>query len=144
MRIGFDLDGVLLTQSEIEIVLTRENDQFAEYYYKTREPQLDPYMFTSDLDDVVIITCRAEKWREITARQCARFFPAIPFYHLSVPTWTDSTKWTDWFKSVASKKAAKIKDLELDVYFEDMPETVLELRKLCKETKIIQYGGRLT
>ena len=144
MRIGFDLDGVLLTQSSVEIVLCKGNEAAEKLYYETREPLLNPYLFATDLDDLAIVTARAEKWLEITARHCAKFFPAIPFYHVPVPQWLDSTKWLEWFKEVAHRKAMKIRDLELDVYFEDIPETVLELRKILKDTRIIQYGGRLT
>jgi len=42
----------------------------------------------------------------------------------------------------AERKAKALNDNNIDVFFEDAPDVVAHLRRLCKSTKIVQYGGR--
>ena len=143
MKIGFDLDGVLLTQNSVDIVLTRENDRAKRLYYETLQPQLTPCMFAHDADELFIITAREQFLQQLTKKQCDKFFPNITLVQIAVPQWENAGKWYEWFVSVAKAKAEVINQLGLDIYFEDMPITVEKLRELCKKCKIIQYGGRI-
>ena len=143
MKFGFDLDGVLLTQNNLHIALVKGNKTLERLYYETLVPQLNPYLFMSIYDTAVIVTARSEEYFDITRKQCTKFFPAIPFYMVSTPQWTDTSQFSSWMKEVARRKAAKLKDLEVDIYFEDLPETVLLLRDICPDIAIVQYGGRI-
>jgi hypothetical protein len=52
----------------------------------------------------------------------------------------DSNK--EWSLIQAERKAKALNDNNIDVFFEDAPDVVKHLRRLCKSTKIVQYGGR--
>lgn len=123
--------------------MTKGNPKVETIYYETRTPLLNPYMFASEDDEIVFITGRKKELAKITKRWCKKFFPNIKLILAPSPQWGDESEWQAWFELVAKHKAKVINKLELDVYFEDMPETVKALRKLCPNTKIIQYGGRI-
>ena len=143
MKIGFDLDGVLATQSTTEIVLMKHNIIADKVYYKTRQPNMFPTLFLHKNDLAVIITARRVDLKEITEEWCKRHFPQFKLYYVNCPTWIKAENIDEWFREVAKRKAELIKELELDVYFEDIPKVVLRLRKLCLKCKVIQYGGRI-
>jgi len=84
MKFGFDLDGVLLTQSTTEIVLMKNNELAEEVYYETRQPNLNPFLFMSENDKAVIITARRSSLAKVTKKMCKRFFPTLKFIMLSV------------------------------------------------------------
>ena len=48
----------------------------------------------------------------------------------------------EWGLIQAERKAKALNDNNIDVFFEDAPDVVKHLRRLCKNTKIVQYGGR--
>ncbi len=143
MKIGFDIDGVLANQDTAEIILIKENSTAEMYYYATREPMLRTSMFLAETDKCYIITCRKEEFKEITEKWCSKHYPGASLVYISVPQWKSTEEIQSWFKEVAVKKAETINELKLDVYFEDMVETVFWLRELCPNCKIIQYGGRV-
>jgi len=143
MKIGFDLDGVLVQQSTVEIILMKDNAFAEKLYYETRKPLLNPYLFLNEEDEGVIITSRKESLRKVTERHCRKHHPNLRLFHVTCPQWKSHKDVEEWFKEIARRKSEVINKLQLDIYFEDMPETVEELRKLCPNTKIIQYGGRL-
>ncbi len=145
MRIGFDIDGVIAKQNTVNICLTKELPKIETIYYETREPMLNPYMFAADEDEIIFITGRKSELADITKRWCKKFFPSIKLVLAPSPQWKNASEkeFQLWFKLVAKHKAKIINKLKLDVYFEDMPETVKALRELCPNTKIIQYGGRI-
>jgi len=143
LKIGFDLDGVLATQSEIEIVLSKSNPKLEMMYYRTRKPNIDIKLFGANQDTFVIITCRKQELKVVTLEWCAKFFPNIPLYVVSVPQWKSDDQWQEFYRQIAEAKAPLINELKLDVYFEDIPFVVQELRRLCPHCRIIQYGGRI-
>ena len=106
-------------------------------------PQCHPEFYASEEDEIVIITGRKEELKNVTEKWCKKWYPQYKLYILPTVTWKTEAEWSDWFRRVAENKAKMINELKLDVYFEDMPETVKALRKLCPNTKIIQFGGRL-
>lgn len=145
MKIGFDLDGVLATQSIVELILIRDNDFATDQYCGTLIPQLNPAMFLGKGDTAVIITARKAELDSITKDWCKLHYPQYKLYHIKVPQWltTHEADIAEWHSLVAKAKAKLINKLDLDIYFEDMPETVEQLRQLCPNCKIIQYGGRV-
>ena len=143
MKIGFDIDGVIVPLSEIEIRLTHEFPNLERIYYDTRKIQLIPQDFISNDDEAFMITGRRAALIPQTEAWHKKYFPNITLIVLSVEPYTRDEDIQDWMKRSAVAKAAKINELGLDVYFEDMPTTVRALRELCPNTKIIQYGGRI-
>ena len=146
MRIGFDLDGVLATQDVTVIILIRDKGEFAEDQYAgTLRPQLYPSMFLGKNDTAVIITARMARLNLVTKEWCKLHFPSYKLFHVKVPQWltTHPSDIKKWQNEVSRRKARLINKLQVEVYFEDMPDTVEQLRKLCPNCKIIQYGGRV-
>jgi len=145
MKIGFDLDGVLASQSIPELIFVAGNPFAEDQYYGTLVPQLNPAMFLGKDDWGYIITARKERLSSLTKEWCRLHFPSYKLYHVKVPQWksTETKDIEKWQYEVAKRKAKLINELDLDVYFEDMPETVETLRQLCPKCKIIQYGGRV-
>ena len=144
MKIGFDLDGVLIEDSDSILWAMMNKDlQLIELFIKCLKPSIHPSMFLHDNDIAFIITARQPELKILTVRWCIKHYPSIHVAFAATPPWTDYSDWKRWFKEVARQKAKIINNLNLDVYFEDMTNTVDELRELCPNTKIIQYGGRL-
>jgi len=147
VRIGFDLDGVIRPAN---LALLRAIDKTCvetHWYYESLQPQLHPAFFLAeDKDECYIISIQRATSDEanLTKRWCKKFFPQ---YRLIILEDEHTDK--DWknpsevYRRWNEKKAESINALNLDVYFEDNPGVVVELRKKCPNTKIIQYGGRL-
>jgi len=53
----------------------------------------------------------------------------------------DEKELKEWLEGQAKAKAETL-DREVDVYFEDSPSVVTNLRKYCKKCMVIHYGGR--
>jgi len=151
MKIGFDLDGVLC---DLDISILRCIDFISdpdmrrsaeEYYYKCRKPLLNPYYFLSEEDEGYIITARPLYLEEITRKWVKQFYPTFPLIILGhTPPFgiTDEKEIRKWLKrEQLMKKVEKIKELNLEIYIDDTPSLVVELRKLCPNTKIIKFGG---
>lgn len=143
MKIGFDLDGVIVSCDSYIWGLAQGNEPVLKLALEEAKPVLNPRLFTSEKDEIYFITARSPAFDEITKRWCKHFFPDVTLVSVVVPPWKDSNGWDKWYTIVARMKANIINDLKIDVYFEDMPVTVKHLRKLCPNTKIIQYGGRI-
>ena len=149
MKIGFDLDGVLCN---VDVGLLRVIDNMKdevkksaeEWYYRERKPLLNPILFLSAEDKFYIITSRPKRLEYITRPWVNRYYPNAIFINTDHETLTkkdnDREAIKDWLKKMAEKKAELVS--KLDVYFEDSSDTVYWLRKMCPDTKIIQYGGR--
>ena|SRR3990170_4612161 len=143
MKIGFDIDGVIADQNLMDLCAINNMDKQRKLYYQIRMPQLNPYLFATMDDEIHFITARTKDLTEITLNWCKKFFPGITVHITEIESWKSLLEWDKWIKEVARRKASIINRLDLDVYFEDIPNVVYKLRKLCLHTKIIQYGGRL-
>jgi hypothetical protein len=143
MKIGFDIDGVIATQEPGIFIPIRDSPVAQEVYYSSRQPELLPSMFCHKDDKAYIITARKKELKQITKDWCKLHFPGLTVIQLNTPEWNKTSEIKVWMKGIAEVKAEKINELQLDVYFEDMPETVIWLRNLCPNCKIIQYGGRV-
>lgn len=152
MRIGFDLDGVV---QEIDLGLIRvmdhnkseeERRDICNFYYISRRQQLNPLDFCHENDELFFITGRPKDQLELTTRWKNKYYPMAKLVLLNKDNkdaYCIGLSIEEWLKKQAMIKARAIIENKIDVYFEDTPGIVLELRKICPHTKIIQYGGRI-
>lgn len=150
MRIAFDIDGVIV---DIDLGLIRAIDFFPEgsearkqasrFYYLMRRRQLNPIDYLSEDDELFFITGRNEAYRDLTEKWASKYFPQATLVILGhEEPKAGEPVLKKWYVRQAERKAKALKKYKIDVYFEDTPPVVRELRKMCPETKIIQYGGR--
>lgn len=146
--ISFDLDGVVIDQDLFSlraINLTEDKakrDELFSYYLIGRHMKLNPLDFVGLDDKLFLVTGRDESCREITQDWVRHYFPSAHLIMCNLETLTPTTDTVDWTKRQAELKAAVLRDIRANVYFEDNPEVVKHLRKLCPKITIIQYGGR--
>jgi hypothetical protein len=158
MKIAFDLDGVVLQQEmySLKAIDSCENEQerseLMRYYYARRSIQLNPVDFLADDDKLFFITGRSILVEDITKKWAKKYFPMatvittrtiLPSSNndLMTKNYVNDGK-KEWGLIQAERKAKALNDNNIDVFFEDAPDVVKHLRQLCKNTKIIQYGGR--
>ena len=158
MNIAFDLDGVVLQQEmySLKAIDSTENEQeraeLMRYYYARRSIQLNPVDFLADDDKLFFITGRSILVEDLTKKWAKKYFPMatvittrtiLPSSNndLMTKNYVNNGK-KEWGLIQAERKAKALNDNNIDVFFEDAPEVVKNLRQLCKNTKIIQYGGR--
>jgi len=153
MIIGIDIDGVI---ASIDLPILRLIDTLGdketirnieEFYYANRKLELDPQLISSFIGDkVILITGRPEWLKDITVDWLSRNkirYDKLIFCNHFAPFGQFSKKELDkWFKELAVKKSDVLKEENVEVYFEDTPDTVRWLRELCPNIKIIQYGNR--
>jgi len=146
LRVGFDIDGVLAKQ-DLEELLKASNsiprEQKIIEYFASCKPLLNPLHFCNPIyDKIFVITSREQLAIPATREWCAQHLPQYAkLIFACVEKWQIQSEIQDWFKRVAQEKAFIINGLNIEVYFEDIPEVVLLLRELCPSTKIIHYGG---
>jgi len=154
MRIGFDLDGVL---AKTDIPLFRVADMSLDkekrrdvynWKFKLSETLLNPIdLILFEEDEYYIITSRDSVSREITERWVKMYCPhckELIMLDSGLPDKNASVEEVmAWVERMADDKAKVINERKIEVYFEDSPTIVRKLRKLCPNTKIIQYGGRI-
>ena len=144
MLIGFDLDGVL---ADINVPLLHSladspnRKEYETWYYVCVKPLLDPRLIMLPEDTGVIITSRATWMMDITEKWCRKYYPQFPL-HIIDNEWLDPTMNTkDWSINAAKKKYEKMVVLGVELYIDDNPVVVRELRKLGMPA--LQYGGRI-
>jgi hypothetical protein len=151
MNIGFDLDGVIVSQDiAILRLLDRLNlnrkvrDEIAYFYYTSRTLQLNPLDFIAENDTLYIITGRSKKYESITRWFVTKYFPTCKLIILNhiEPTNIEKNKLHSWFETQAKLKAHIINKYNINVYFEDSPEVVKYLRVMCPNCNIIQVSWR--
>ncbi len=158
MRIAFDLDGVVLQQDMYSLKAIdackneRKRSELMRYYYARRSIQLNPIDFLADDDELFFITGRSVLVEELTKKWAKKYFPMATVIitrtilpskdnELMTKNYVNDGK-KEWSLIQAERKAKALNDNNIDVFFEDAPDVVKNLRQLCKNTKIIQYGGR--
>lgn len=148
MRIGFDLDGVV---AEIDLASLRvidfiedrgKREELFRFYYACRKVDLNPMDFLTDGDEAFFITGRPIMYGDVTERWVSGYFGRVPLIMTNAENPIAFESIDKWFVKQANKKAVVLKRLGIDVYFEDTPEIVVELRRLCSGITVIQYGGR--
>jgi len=148
MRIGFDLDGVLGDVSVVDWLLNdRVQDEKGRkiilQFLHDPKLKIHPSDLLHDTDEYIIITGRGEKYREITEKWLKKYGITGRLFMTDVGTAKDYSSLDAYFEALAVTKARYIKSECIEVYFEDSPDTVIRLRKLCPQCKIVQVGGRL-
>lgn len=150
MRVGFDLDGVIVEYSIAKWLLVdgikdKERRELI-YFFLTSNCKLKshPSEFLHKDDEYVIITGRAKRWRKTTKEWLKRHgINTSTLFMCNVGLPRDYSSIGVFFDAMAGAKARYIKSECLDIYFEDSPVLVEKLRKLCPKVRIIQIGGRL-
>jgi len=150
MKIGFDLDGVLC---EINVAFLRMIDNFPLskekireiselWYYREVKPLLNPIMIMAPNDKGYIITSRMSYLREITEEWVKKYCPNLELHLLGLSQCPDNPKEVKaWINNMTECKAKKIKELGIELFIDDSPEVVIDLRKLG--VVALQWGGRL-
>jgi len=149
MKLGFDLDGVIIKNNLAILRLIdliedpKKRKEISKYYYKQQDILLDPLKFLLEEDELYIITSRNRIYKEETESIVKKYFPSaklIILNHVEPHLLLDLK---DWYKKQAELKAKVIKELGIEVYFEDRPQVVRYLRDLCPNTKIICFGDHI-
>ena len=149
MKLGFDLDGVIIKNNLAILRLIdliedpKKRKEISKYYYKQQDILLDPLKFLLEEDELYIITSRNRIYKEETESIVKKYFPLaklIILNHVEPHLLLDLK---DWYKKQAELKAKVIKELGIEVYFEDRPQVVRYLRDLCPNTKIICFGDHI-
>jgi hypothetical protein len=142
-RIGFDLDGTLCDQDNnaLSCVELRKDSTLLLEYFRKRKPQMNPMQYASIWDELFTITARPTIAQQITRAWHSTYFPHLKLIFASIEPCGEHDKFLDFAVNMAKAKSTKINELKIEVYFEDVPQVVDQLRKLCPTTKTIQYGG---
>jgi hypothetical protein len=158
MKIAFDLDGVILQQEmySLKAIDSCKNEQeraeLMRYYYARRSIQLNPIDFLADDDELFFVTGRSVLVEDLTKKWAKKYFPMatviatrtiLPSSDVNLMTKNyvnDGNK--EWSLIQAERKAKALNDNNIEIFFEDAPDVVKHLRQLCRNTKIVQYGGR--
>lgn len=155
MKFGFDLDGVIAEVCIPEWLLMGQvkdekvQETIRELLHAVPKLKFHPREFLLngtqyEGDEYVIITARARKFRDITIKWLkSHGISTSSLFFCDVGTAEMYESVEVFFDVMARKKAQYIKSECIDVFFEDSPDTVERLRKLCPKVLIIQVGGRL-
>lgn len=148
MRVGFDLDGVLAETTIVEWLLTSHvKDEKAQEVIREflHVPKLKnhPSEFLHEDDEYVIITGRSKRYRKLTERWLRSHGIKCSLFMTDVGVAKDYESIEKFFEALAKAKAQYIKSECIQVFFEDSPNVVKLLRKLCSKVRIIQIGGRI-
>jgi hypothetical protein len=156
-KIGFDLDGVLATQSLALLgVLSKvEGMEYGkEWYYREAELKMDPKKFLGKNDEAVIVTARetipkiVKITREWVDRHVGKHIPII-WVNRNVPPpiqlggKVGNKGALDVMDRMAVAKAKVINREKIEVYFDDSEYLVKKLRKMCPKCKVIHFGARV-
>jgi hypothetical protein len=151
MIFGFDLDGVLCKyEDSLYHIMRRMPVEYQrdawKHYFSEQVPKLNPELFLHEGDEYHVITGRNQDLKEITLKWCAKFLPNAkavhvvggrPYYEYTLGEQNTLVK-----EQSLNGKAEKIQELGVQVYFEDDPKYVQELRALLPNVIVIQYGGK--
>ena len=158
MILGFDLDGCICnqdsTQLQIMHELKLETEKILEpIYYSERELLLDPRKFLHDGDEYHIITGRHEGLKTVTENWVKKWCPEAktlnvcggrPWYDFEKRPGENNVEcWQRWFCVAIQNKVELIKNLGIEVYFDDSPSGVSQLRAALPDVKFIRYAGRV-
>lgn len=144
MKIGFDLDGVIVEDCVGFWAKSNEKPDVTEYVVSMARLLFNPRLLLGQDDLGFVITARSPKLKAITLAWCGKNIPGLTILFAEVPHWNSVTEWGDWELMCSERKAAIIKHLELDVYIDNNPITVNHLRKMCEGVKILLYGGAVS
>ena len=149
MKVSFDLDGVITSSSKwffrmLDLIQEVNPNSLSLQrveidYYSSLELKLNPNLFLAKDDTGYIITCRRPFSKRVTEDWLLKFGIRLPVIFVD-----DGVDWSNYYQGsmVASKlKANAIKDLGVDVHFDNNPYLVKELRLLLPAVKVICVGA---
>jgi len=150
MRFGFDLDGVI-AECNIPVWLLvgrigKDNQmrKLLDEFLHFPKLRAHPREYLHEDDEYIIITGRARRYRKITLKWLkSHGISTSSVFICDVGVASDYNSIEEFFDAMAKEKARYIKSECIDVFFEDCPDVVKRLRKLCPKVRIIQIGGRL-
>ena len=147
MNISGDLDGFVLQGGHLYFFRTLDiirkldpqaTEQVEMEFYASRLLKYHPSRFLSEGDKFFIITCRKPKAQKVTKDTLRKYDIRVPII------FADEKGEIDWSGSYeeASKKAAQlkakiIKELGIELHFDNNPIMVGALREICPGVKII-------
>lgn len=151
MKIAFDLDGCVLHQNlgllRVLNVIGKDNkemnDELMKYYCSQLDMNFNPLDFIADGDELSFITGRAPSVEQLSITWAKKYFPMAKITVTKIQDANNKQEeMVDWYSLQAEAKAKVINADKIDVYFDDCPEIVSRLRKLCSNCKVIKYGNR--
>lgn len=153
MIFGFDLDGVLCDYDDsLYHVIRRMPIEYQssawKHYFSERKPLLNPELYLHEFDEYYIITGRNQELKKLTYKWCQKYLPnskgvyvmgGKPYYE-----YTEDEQ-DSYVKELSlNGKIEKIREIGIQVYFEDEPENVCRLREILHNVVVIQYGGKFS
>ena len=151
MIFGFDMDGVLCEYDDSQYHILRRMP--VEYqrsawrqFFSESKPLLNPELLLHEDDEYYVITGRNQELKEITLKWCQKYLPNAKGVHVvggrPYYEYTEEEQDSDVKEFSLNGKVEKIRELGIQVYFEDEPRNVLGLRALLPDVTVIQYGGK--
>ena len=144
MKISFDLDGVITDGASWFFSLCEGignwNDSVVAArlrYYSTCKLKYNPQLFLSRLDEGFIISARKSEAINVTKDWLRRHGILLPMYYIAG---ADEINWASYEEAsleVAKQKLAIIRQLAIEVHFDNNPYIVAELRFLAQNIKTI-------
>lgn len=151
MKISFDLDGFVAEGGHrwffrVLDAIRKIDSEMAELaeleFYSSRALKYHPNFFLSKNDNGFIITCRKPKAKCVTESWLRRYGVTLPIIFV------DAEGEIDWRHSynqasvrAAQLKAKAIRELQIEVHFDNNTILVDALRKELPEVKIILVGS---
>jgi hypothetical protein len=133
--LGFDFDGVISSFCE-RTFRTLHTQKDVEDYYRIQELWLNPMRF-GEIERNIIISGRHQDFTSITAFWLKSHNIEIPYILLGTGEYQDWSLENRILRT--QRKAQKINEYDIKVYFEDDPYTIDALITLCPNTTIIAY-----
>ena len=151
MKIAFDLDGVVRTSMLGELNLVHQLlqnkvpvnlERWAQVQQGQVWPQLNPMLLALPEDEIFVISASTLLKKDAIKRRWIKHFYGN---RIKVILVRGPDAWGQYYvKAVARLKLKKMKLLQIDVYYDEDPEIVREMRRLVKrdalKIAIIHYG----
>ena len=143
MKIAFDLDGVLREGHLGFYYLCREQGWKNHIITETEascKPLLNPNLFTTEEDEVYVITDCGSGHSARQKKRWVRHFYGSKIKFLFTEIAKTYPNHNGYAKAVAKAKVAIMLLHGIEVYFDDCPEIINEMRRLTNKIKFIKYG----
>lgn len=149
MRISFDLDGVIaeghhwffrLMEGVRRVDLDLANLAELEYY-SSRPLKFHPNLFLAPGDQGFIITARKPRAKKITESWLKRYGIILPVVYVDEKGEIDWNSYQEASRKAGELKAKVIKELGVDIHFDNNPGIVQKLREEIPQVKVVLIGG---
>jgi hypothetical protein len=143
LKIAFDLDGVLREGQLGFYYLCREKGWKKHLMTETEascKPLLNPNLFTTIDDELYVITDCGTGHSAKQKRAWVRHFYGDRIKFLSTSIASEYPDDNGYAKAVAKAKVAIMLLCGIEVYFDDCPAIIHEMRLLTDKIKFVKYG----